>query len=89
MLRTYCSLAPICDRRPIAWAALNGSSEGRVISFSGQFRSPALKGDVITCSATVTTVTENGGRARVELDLNAQNQRGDKLMPGKAVVEIS
>ena len=63
--------------------------EGRVISFSGQFRSPALKGDVITCSATVTSVTENDGRALVELDLDAQNQRGDKLMPGKAVVEIS
>ena len=32
MLRTYCSLAPMFDRRPIAWAALNGSSDGRVIS---------------------------------------------------------
>src|SRR3954447_26290722 len=33
MLRTNCSLAPMLDRRPIAWAALNGSSDGRVISF--------------------------------------------------------
>ena len=32
MLRMYCSLAPMLDRRPIACDALNGSSEGRVIS---------------------------------------------------------
>lgn len=62
--------------------------EGRIVSFSGQFRSPALKGDTITCTAVVTSVTERAGTTRVELDINAENQRGDKLMPGKAVVEL-
>ena len=32
IVRTYCSLAPMLDRRPIACDALNGSSAGRVIS---------------------------------------------------------
>src|SRR3954451_9767394 len=33
MLRTNCSFAPMLERRPIAWAAMYGSSDGRVISF--------------------------------------------------------
>lgn len=62
--------------------------EGRLVAFTGQFRSPALKDDTITCSATVTAVSEDGGVTRVELELNAENERGEKLMPGTAVVEL-
>jgi len=61
---------------------------GRVVHFNGQFRSPALKGDTITCSATVTSVEELDGVTRLGLDLNADNQRGENLMPGTAVVEL-
>jgi len=62
---------------------------GRLVEFSGQFRSPALKGDTITCSATVTAVRDDGGTTRIELDLDATNQRGETLMPGKAMVELT
>ena len=62
--------------------------EGRVTTFAGQFRSPALKDDVITCSATVTAVHDAGPVTRVELQLKAENQRGENLMPGTAVVEL-
>jgi acyl dehydratase len=61
---------------------------GRIVSFRGQFRSPALKGDTITCSATISDVTEAAGVTRIQLDLNAENERGDKVMPGTAVVEL-
>lgn len=64
-------------------------SQGRLLSFSGQFRSPALKGDTITCTATVTETREaEDGSLEVSLELAATNQRGEGLMPGTAVVEI-
>jgi acyl dehydratase len=68
-----------------AWLGL----DGRVVEFSGQFRSPALQGDTITCRARITDVWDEGGPTRVALDLSATNQRGDTLMPGKATVELT
>ena len=62
--------------------------EGHLVSFTGQFRSPALKDDTITCSATITAVSEESGVTRLELELDAENQRGEQLMPGTAVVEL-
>lgn len=62
--------------------------QGRVVNLKGQFRSPMLKGDSVTCSAVVTAVSEEDGVTRVQLELDAQNQRGEKLMPGTAVVEL-
>jgi acyl dehydratase len=76
----------------IAWfhAMLRGwfGPTGRMIRFDGQFRSPALRGDTITCSAVITEMTEGDGRVRVALALDAENQRGEKLMPGTALVEL-
>jgi hypothetical protein len=65
-------------------------TEGRVVSFAGQFRSPALKDDHITCTATVTEIaTGDDGTTRVTLELAATNQRDEALMPGTAVVELT
>ena len=64
-------------------------TEGHLVSFSGQFRSPALKGDTIVCSATVSEVDRtDDGAMRVSLELAATNQRDEALMPGSAVVEL-
>jgi acyl dehydratase len=64
-------------------------TDGRVTSFAGQFRSPALKGDDITCNATVTDVTtQDNGTTLVSLELAATNQRDEAMMPGTAVVEL-
>jgi acyl dehydratase len=63
--------------------------EGRIVEFSGQFRSPALKGDTITCRATITDVAEDRGTSRIQLDLSATNQRGEIVMPGKVTVELA
>ncbi len=64
-------------------------ADGRLVSFSGQFRSPALKGDTIVCSAVVSEVDETGdGALLVSLELAATNQRDESLMPGTAVVEL-
>jgi len=63
-------------------------AQGRLVSLSGQFRSPALKGDTITCSAVVTSVSATDDRTRVELDVAAKNERGETLLPGKATVVL-
>ena len=64
-------------------------TDGRLVRLEGQFRSPALKGDVITCSAVVTEVAELDGGLRLEFDVVAANQRGEILLPGTATVELA
>jgi len=63
-------------------------SEGRVVTFSGQFRSATLQGDTISCSATIVALSEESGVTHIELELHAENERGEQLMPGRAVVEL-
>src|ERR1700730_3354657 len=57
--------------------------QGRLISLSAQFRAPALKGDTITCTAVVTAVAPGERGTVVDLDIVAENQRGEPVMPGK------
>ena len=64
------------------------AGQGRILGVSGQFRSPALNGDKVTCCATVTAVHPDEVGLRVELDLEVRNQRGEDLMPGTAAVLI-
>lgn len=61
---------------------------GRILRVNGQFRSPALNGDTVTCSAAVTDVQPDEGGLRVELQLEVRNERGEDLMPGTAAVLI-
>jgi acyl dehydratase len=63
--------------------------QGRVVSLTAQFRAPALKGDSITCAAVVTRVATEGGLTCVDLDITADNQRGESVMPGKATVVLT
>ncbi|MGE0880456.1 MAG: MaoC family dehydratase [Acidimicrobiia bacterium] len=63
--------------------------EGKLVNFNGQFRSPQLKGDTVTISAVVSSVSEHDGKTRVEFELDAQNQRGEKMMPGKAIIDLA
>ena len=62
--------------------------QGRLVHLTAQFRAPALKGDTITCSAVVTRVVTEAGRTRLDLDIAADNQRGEALMPGTATVVL-
>jgi acyl dehydratase len=57
-------------------------------SLSTRFVAMAFPGDVITCTGTVTAKSSEGGENRVELELAAQNQKGEKILAGKATVAL-
>jgi acyl dehydratase len=62
---------------------------GRLEHIEFRFRSPALKGDEITCSGVVTGAqVQADGSTVLELDVWAANQSGDKIAPGKARVRL-
>jgi len=56
--------------------------------FSARFMAMAFPGDVITCSGKVTAKYEVAGENRVDLEIAAENQRGDKIQVGKATVTL-
>jgi acyl dehydratase len=62
---------------------------GRIESIECQFRSPVLRDDTVTCTATVASVTPDGKGTRVDLVLQVTNQRGEDLTPGSATVVIA
>lgn len=62
---------------------------GRIVAVRCQFRGPALRGDSITCRARVTRMREDGGQRLVDLDLWAENQRGEITTPATATVVLS
>jgi acyl dehydratase len=57
-------------------------------SFSTRFVSMALLGDVITCKGTITAKSEDGGDNLVDLEMTAENQKGDKTLVGAATVAL-
>jgi acyl dehydratase len=57
-------------------------------SFSARFVAMAFPGDVITCTGTVAAKSSEGGENRVQLELAAQNQKGEKILVGKATVAL-
>ena len=57
-------------------------------SFSARFVAMAYPGDVITCTGTVAAKSSESGENRVELELAAQNQKGEKILVGKATVAL-
>jgi acyl dehydratase len=54
------------------------------VRFAGLVR---LK-DVVTCRGRVTSVSRGDGAGLVDLDLWAENQRGEKVVTGKATVAL-
>jgi acyl dehydratase len=60
---------------------------GAVKEFETQFRAQLFPGDTLTASAAVTEVDGTGGEERATLDLEVENQDGDAVVVGTAVVE--
>jgi acyl dehydratase len=54
------------------------------VRFAGLVR---LK-DVVTCRGRITSVSRGNGAGLVDLDLWAENQRGEKVVTGKATVAL-
>jgi acyl dehydratase len=58
-------------------------------SLSARFVGIAFPGDVITCSGTIVAKREQGGENLVDLEIAAQNQKGENLQLAKATVALT
>jgi acyl dehydratase len=61
----------------------------QVRSLSARFVAMAFPGDVITCSGRVAAKREEHGEKLVDLEIAAQNQKGENLQLGKATVVLN
>ena len=59
-----------------------------VRALDGRFVAMAFPGDTITCTGTIAGKSIEEGERRVAIDLVAQNQRGEPLVTGKAIVAL-
>lgn len=60
----------------------------RLRSLSARFVAMAFPGDVITCSGKVAGKREVAGEKLVDLEIVAQNQKGESIQQGKATVAL-
>ena len=60
----------------------------QVRSLSARFVAMAFPGDVITCSGKVSGKREQDGDKLVDLEIAAQNQKGENIQLGKATVAL-
>jgi acyl dehydratase len=74
----------------VAQAATDWAGVGRVRKISVRFAALVRLGDVITCRGTVLEKrpTGAGGDHDVELELWAENQKGEKVVTGRATVTL-
>ncbi|WP_211366667.1 hypothetical protein [Pseudonocardia kunmingensis] len=74
------------------WAYLHNAlrgfvgDDGAIVALSCQFRGANTKGMTVTAKGVVTTVDEAAGTAT--LDVWTEDQDGNKLAPGTAVVRL-
>lgn len=57
-------------------------------AFQARFSAMAFPGDVITCKGVVTAKREAEGEKLVDLEITAENQRGEKTLVGQATVAL-
>lgn len=57
-------------------------------SLSARFVAMAFPGDVISCSGKVSGKREQDGEKLVDLEIAAQNQKGENIQLGKATVAL-
>lgn len=68
----------------LAWAGVGSSMR----AFRWRNRRPAVAGDVLTVTGTVTALVSQNGRRVVEVELEEHNQHGQLCAPGRAVVAL-
>jgi len=61
----------------------------RVRSLSARFVAMAFPGDVITCSGKVAAKRVEAGEQLVDLEIAAQNQKGENIQLGKATIALT
>ncbi len=57
-------------------------------NFSTRFAAMAYPGDVITCKGTVTAKREADGDKLIDLEITAENQKGERTLIGQATVAL-
>ena len=62
--------------------------DGRLLDFGGRFTSQVWPGDDLTATATVETVSRDGGLPTVELTVSTTNQDGLEVFSGRATARI-
>ncbi|MBA3903179.1 MAG: dehydratase [Rhodocyclaceae bacterium] len=60
----------------------------QIRGFSARFVAMGFPGDVITCTGKVAGKREEGGEKLVDLEIAAQNQKGENIQLGKATVAL-
>lgn len=53
-----------------------------------RFQAITWPGDIITCKGKVTKKYQEGGKNYVECDIWAENQKGEKTVSGKALLDL-
>ena len=61
----------------------------QVRSLSARFVAMAFPGDVVTCSGRIAGKREEAGEKLVEVEIVAQNQKGETIQSGKATVALT
>ncbi len=62
--------------------------QSRIKAFSNRFAAMAVPGDMIICTGKVVGKREEDGARLVDLEIAAQNQKGDVLLKGAATLEL-
>jgi len=60
----------------------------QIRGFTSRFKAMAFPGDTLTCKGTVTARQEEGGETLLDLDLIAQNQKGEPVLQGTARIAV-
>jgi acyl dehydratase len=63
--------------------------EGTIQKVAVQFRSPNVKGQVVTAHGTITAINDDGGAKVIDLEVWTDNQDGNKMGPGTATVRVN
>ncbi len=66
----------------------NWSSQAKVRKFSNRFAAMAVPGDTISCFGVIAGKRQEGGETLVDLEIRAENQKGDILLKGLATVAV-
>jgi acyl dehydratase len=62
--------------------------DGVLLSFGVRFRAQVWPGDTLTARATVSAIESDGEAAKVKLELETVNQRGEVVVAGDAVARL-
>ncbi len=62
--------------------------KGELKNLSVQYRGNAFPGDKFVCKGKVTKKHIEGGKHLVDLELWAENPKGERIVPGSAVVAL-